>query len=303
MKRKHFFSNSFILFFLVNFSLDAQDIAPFQSLEPQAIEITPLILSKILGKTWHCITRKYVEKGKSLNRNLNWGNLKITDDGLFTHNYIEGTWYIENGKLLVLEAEREAYEEKENIYFIGGFSILKVDKHNLILRKTMTSNFDSEFTYFLESEERNFDRAKANSSTKEAEKVARFETIEQMRKAIDSNTENEIEQLSEKFTPIDLLHFVKEFNNKKGFENEDELEKISKEELIEKLKSFNKHDSPSKEKTDNLSIENLTKGLEKSELIHILKEEYFRRGIRPEKEIEEFSKEELREKLNNLNKN
>ena len=98
---------------------------------------------------------------------------------------------------------------------------------------------------------------------------------------------------------LDSSHF--EPDRKKC--REDELDKMSKEELIEKLKSFNKHDSPSKEKTDNLSIENLTKGLEKSELIHILKEEYFRRGIRPEKEIEEFSKEELREKLNNLNKN
>lgn len=252
MKRKYSLFSCLILFYWGNYSLFAQEIAPFQSLEPQAIDITSEVLAQVLDKTWYCTTRKYVEKKKSINRPMGGSTLTISDDGLFEHNTLEGTWYIESDKLIVLEVDREDFEKSKNAFIIGGFSVLKVNEDELILRKTLTSDFGSEFTYFLESEKRYKSRQKKiNSMTyispQSRKKLDRWgkELNEDLREdnLIIEKTdvlESDLEALTRDLNRPELIEIIKSELQKRNLPYDHSIEELPEEKLREKLNKLNK---------------------------------------------------------------
>ncbi len=153
MKRKHVLFSCLIITLLCNFSSAGQDVAPFQLEEEHILELDESVLDGLIDKSWYCTMRKYVEREVWYNNKSAWGYLKLEKEGIALHNNHEGTWFIDDDKILYLDFESDDYN-KYKVWFAGGYVILKANEDELIIRKSLTSSFDNDFTYFFESEKR-----------------------------------------------------------------------------------------------------------------------------------------------------
>lgn len=220
MKRKHVHLSCLLLLILFDFPAFAQDVAPFQLEEENIIELNQKLIDDLVDKSWYCTMRKYNERGVWYNNKSAWGFLKLEKDGISLHNNHEGTWFVDDNKILYLDFESEDYNSYK-VWLAGGYVVLKATKDELIIRKSLTSAFDNDFTYFFETEE----RLKARIVAQKAKKRAEQENLEEVS--------------FNKMTRVELVEEVNKLFLLKGIKPKSDPAEMTKPELIKQLKSLN----------------------------------------------------------------
>ncbi len=251
----------FSLLILVSSLIRAQEVAPFQYKDKDAIRLTEKKLAPIFDTTWVCLKMYFTNREEKSTTPFRH-TLKISADGTWLvslRGVFGGSWQIENNRLLVLNFDNE---KNETIPFIGGgYSVLKISDDELVIAKNLTSVFDNSIVYTYTRKE-NYDK---------------YSEVGKYKKARIANANKNKETRKER-----LIRTIEEMYNKKEMQPEKGLDQKSEEELTEIRKE--------------LYLEKIEK-MDESELRKQLTMEYFMRGMKSPNGFANLNKEELRELL------
>ncbi|MCP3928882.1 MAG: hypothetical protein GY705_07260 [Bacteroidetes bacterium] len=254
----------FSLLILISSLIRAQEVAPFQYKDKDAIRLTEKKLEPIFDTTWVCLKMYFTNREERNTTNFRH-ILQISRDGTWkvsSHGLYGGTWHIENNRLLALNFDSKKIGMTP--FIGGGYSVLKLTDDELVIVKNLTSAFDNSIVYTYTPTE-NFDnhpeviRSRKNRMAKANKKsVNRKEG---------------------------LIRTIKKISSEKEIQTEEGLEQKNEEELTEILMGLYE------EKIINI---------DKSRLVNQLKADYFMRNMKFPAGMDEMSEEELRELLRKL---
>lgn len=158
IKIKNLAYENFVLclyFYFFHLSVvSAQDVVPFQLKDQHAKKITAKILDELQKDDWYCYDRRMRYDGTFSRVHLGY-QMVFQKDGtliLSRHGQTEKLqWSIEDDELLWIRSEIADPYPTDKI--LGAYAIYKIDNEELILAKSLTSNFDyKQILYFYHAE-------------------------------------------------------------------------------------------------------------------------------------------------------
>lgn len=162
------------LMYLGGVSSFAQDLIPFQLKDQHAKKINTQVLNQLQADDWYCYDRRMRYDG-TFSRTHPGYQVVFQDDGTLILSRYGRTekleWSIEDGKLLWIRSDTVDPYPADKI--LGAYAIYKIDDNELIMAKSLTSNFDYKQILYFYHEDRYLALAEVKKQEEEANRKHR----------------------------------------------------------------------------------------------------------------------------------